>query len=1055
MTKDDAMQQTKLSFGITLGLLLVLGRSAAADDSLGYNRQIRPILAEHCFACHGPDSASRKADLRLDRREAALKAQAFAPGKPEDSEAIRRIVAADPEEVMPPPSTHKKLTELQKTLLKQWVVAGAEYQPHWSLITPQRPPLPTVKEPAWCRNPIDNFILARLDEDGLRPAGEADRRTLARRVYLDLLGLPPPPAEVETFVADSAPDAYEKFVDRLLLSPHWGEHRARFWLDAARYADTHGLHFDNYREIWAYRDWVIDAFNRNLPFDQFTVEQLAGDLLPQPALEQIVASGFHRCQVTTNEGGTIPEENLVIYTRDRTETTARVWLGLTANCAVCHDHKFDPISSREFYQMSAFFNNTTLGAMDGNIQNTPPVLMVPPLTNRARWEALPKEVVDARQKVDSRQQAARAEFDAWMAKPIPEPFAMPVPGDQLQLHAALSEGGGKSFQVALDGKPQEIALAAELAWEAGYVAAQALQIPIQAQPAPEIASAGDFEKDQAVSYGAWIKLAKDHLLGAIVARMDDQQAYRGWDLWFEQGRVGTHLVDHWPDDALKVVSNNPIKSGEWAHVLVTYDGSGRAGGVRVYVNGQPQPTSTQADTLKGTIRTTVPLTIGQRHTSQRLEGAAIQNLRIYGRVLTAEEVQQLVRGTRAGWLAAKPAAQRTEAEKNELFPIWLATTDKGSQQLTARLAALEKEQADIKARSTAAFVTQERNSPAQAYVLHRGEYDKRRDQVAPDTFSCLPAFPADLPKNRLGFAKWLLRPEHPLTARVTVNRFWQEVFGAGIVRTTHDFGVSGELPSHPELLDWLAVEFRESGWDVKHLFRLLVTSAAYRQSAVTTPEKLERDPSNRGLSRGPRFRLDAEMIRDYALAASGLWVPKIGGPSVKPYQPVGVWEAVAMNVSNTSAYRQDSGEALYRRSVYTFWKRSAPPASMDIFNAPSRETCNVRRERTNTPLQALVTLNDPQFVEAGRHLAERTLKEGGATLDGRLDFMAKHLLARPLRPEESQTVQASLQGLLEYYGAHADEAKQLLTVGDVDGRRIESGSGPGAAAVGRLDHAGQ
>ena len=1022
------MQQTNLSLGITLGLLLVLAGTAAADDAFGYNRQIRPILAEHCFACHGPDSAARRADLRLDRREAALEARAFVPGKPEDSEAIRRILAADSEEVMPPPSTHKQLSERQKTLLKQWVTAGAEYQPHWSLITPQRPPLPTVKEPAWCRNPIDNFILAKLGENGLDPAGEADRRTLARRVSLDLLGLPPPPADVEAFVADAAPEAYEKFVDRLLLSPHWGEHRARYWLDAARYADTHGLHFDNYREIWAYRDWVIEAFNRNLPFDRFTVEQLAGDLLPQPSLEQVVATGFHRCQVTTNEGGTIPEENLVIYTRDRTETTARVWLGLTANCAVCHDHKFDPISSREFYQMSAFFNNTTLGAMDGNIKDTPPVIRVPPLAQRARWEALPKEIADVRQQVDLRKQAARAEFEAWLAKPLPDAWAAPVPSAPLNLQAALSEGGGKSLQVVLDGKPQAIALAVEPAWEVGYVAAQALKV--QGQPAPEIASAGDFEKDQAVSYGAWVKLAKEHLLGAAVARMDDQHAYRGWDLWFEQGRVGTHLVDHWPDNGLKVVANSPIKPDEWTHVLVTYDGSGRAGGVKVYVNGQPQPTSTQADTLKGTLRTAVPLTIGQRHTAQRLEGAALQDLRIYGRALAAEEVQQLVRGTRAGWLAAKPAAQRTEAEKNELFPTWLATTDQESQTLIARLAALEKEQADIQAHSTPAYVTQERNSPAQAFVLHRGEYDKRRDQVAPDTFSCLPAFPSDLPKNRLGFAQWLLRPEHPLTARVTVNRFWQEVFGAGIVRTTHDFGVSGELPSHAELLDWLAVEFRESGWDVKKLFRLLVTSAAYRQSAVTTPEKLEKDPSNRWLSRGPRFRLDAEMIRDYALAASGLWVPKIGGPSVKPYQPVGVWEAVAMNVSNTREYRQDSGEALYRRSLYTFWKRSAPPASMDIFNAPSRETCSVRRERTNTPLQALVTLNDPQFIEAGRHLAERALKEGGATQAGRLDFMAQHLLARPLRPEESQTLLASLQGLLDYYGNHVDEAKQLLKVGE-------------------------
>lgn len=1022
------MLLTRQLLGICVGLVCSLAGVVLAGETVEYNRDVRPVLVETCFACHGPDSASRKADLRLDRRESAVEAGAIVPGKPDDSEAIRRIYADDPDEQMPPPASHKTLSEEQKLLLKRWVAAGAEYQPHWSLIAPRRPALPAVKNQRWVRNPIDAFVLAALEQQGLEPAAEADRRTLARRLALDLTGLPPTPGEVEAFVADTSPDAYEKLADRFLAAKSWGEHRARYWLDAARYADTHGLHFDNYREMWSYRDWVIEAFNRNLPFDRFTLEQLAGDLMPNATLEQRVASGFHRCNITTNEGGTIPEENLVLYTRDRTETTSQVWLGLTANCAVCHDHKFDPITQREFYEMSAFFNNTTQGAMDGNIKDTPPVLLVPRPEDRARSDVLAGELAATRQSVEARKQSARAEFATWLTSSTPGTFAQRIPANPLLLHVPLGEPSGKIVRYTADGKPQELNLAAEPGREAGHVAARALRV--QNGVTVQIPQAGDFEKDQALSFGAWVKVSKDHKTGALAARMDDQSGYRGWDLWIEDGRIGSHFIHHWDDDALKVVSQNPIPPDVWTHVLVTYDGSGKASGVKVYVNGQSNPTRVSSDKLKNTIRTTVPLTIGQRHTGSRVEGAAIQDLRIYGRMLTADEVQQLVQGTRTAWLASKPAEQRTEAEKNELFPVWLSAVDKPYQELTARLAALEKEEADIKARGTLAHVMQERAEPAKAFVLFRGEYDKRRDQVAPDTFDCLPPMPAELPKNRLGFAQWLLRPEHPLTARVTVNRFWQEVFGAGLVRTTGDFGVSGEMPSHPELLDWLAVEFRETGWDVKRLIRLIVTSATYRQSAVASPAKLEKDPQIRLLSRGPRFRMDAEMIRDYALEVSGLLVPKIGGPSVKPYQPPGVWEAVAMIGSDTRDYRPDSGESLYRRSLYTFWKRAAPPASMEIFNAPSREVCTVRRERTNTPLQALVTLNDPQLIEAARHLAQRSLKEGGPSLESRLDYLARHLLARPLRPEETQVARASLDRLLDHYQAHPDDAKQLLSVGE-------------------------
>jgi hypothetical protein len=1013
------MNRTILSLSAVL-LTLVPLTAATAGDRPQYNRDVRPILAENCFACHGPDSAARKAGLRLDRRDDAIKAEAIVPGDPENSGLIERIFSDKPGQMMPPRKTHKKLTAAEKETLRRWVAAGAEYQAHWSLIAPVRPPLPAVKDRGWVRNPIDAFILAALEKQGLHPAPEADRRTLARRVCLDLTGLPPEPAEVDAFVNDPAPDAYERYVDRLLESPAWGEHRGRYWLDLARYADSNGIHFDNYREIWAYRDWVISAFNRNLPFDRFTIDQLAGDLLPNRTLDQVVASGFNRCNITTNEGGTIPEEYLVLYTRDRTETTSAVWLGLTANCAVCHDHKFDPLTQREFYSMAAFFNNTTQQAMDGNVKDTPPTVLIPRAEDRPRWEAVTRELADVRKQAEARKQAARADFEKWLAAARPERVAALVPANGLRMHAGPDQGTGKAACVSVDGRPREVATA--VLAQGGHVGAAAFRC--QSGTSVEVPDAGDFERDQAFSYGAWVLFPKAVPFGAVLARMDDRHDYRGWDLWVQNGQVGTHIIHKWPDDAVKVVSRTSVRPGAWHHLFVTYNGSRRATGIRVYIDGVPQETIVEADRLRNTIHTKVPLKLAQRHTSSRIDNILIQDVRLYGRALSAVEVDGLAHGTRAAWLLSRPAAQRTAAEKEELFTWWLPSQDATYRGLTRRLADLGREESAIKSRGTLAHVMQERPQAPMAYVLYRGEYDKRRDPVKPDTPRALPPMPPDLPRNRLGFAEWLLRPEHPLTARVTVNRFWQEVFGTGIVRTSRDFGVSGELPSHPELLDWLAVDFRESGWDVKRFFKLLVTSATYRQSAATTPEKLEKDPQNRLLARGPRFRMDAEMIRDYALAASGLLVRKVGGPSVKPYQPDGVWEAVAMIGSNTRDYRRDSGPNLYRRSLYTFWKRAAPPASMEILNAPTRETCTVHRERTDTPLQALVTLNDPQFVEAARHLAEVALKEGG------LDLVARRLLARPFRPEEVKVVQGSLDGLLAYYRVHTDDARKLIAVGE-------------------------
>jgi len=1016
-----------LSRMLTVGMVLIGTGNLSAADRLEFNRDIRPILAENCFACHGPDSASRKADLRLDKSAVAFELKAIIPGKPEESELIARILSEDPEQLMPPPKSHKMLTAEQKEKLKTWISQGAEYQPHWSFIAPTKMPIPAVKNSGWVRNPIDNFVLAKVESLGLSPAPEADRRTLARRVSLDLTGLPPTPEAVEAFVKSTAPDAYEKYVDAVLKSPSWGEHRARYWLDAARYADTHGIHFDNYREIWAYRNWVIGAFNRNLPFDQFTTEQLAGDLLPNKTLDQQIASGFNRCNITTSEGGTIAEEYLVLYTRDRTETTSLVWMGLTAGCAVCHDHKFDPLTQREFYELAAFFNNTTQAAMDGNVKDTPPIIAVPLSEDRSRWNALGGDIAVAKSAVETRKNGARPQFEEWLATATPETVAQAIPTRDLYLSAPLNEGRGKIVKISVGGESRDITLTKSAEWAPGLGSTQAL---LTQGGAGEIADAGDFEKDQPFTVSTWVKLPANDSHGAICSRMDKGPQYRGWDCWVQGRRIGMHLVNSWPEDALKAVGKNQIPANEWTHVCISYDGSAKAAGLKIYYNGQLQESLVENDKLKSTIKTPVPFKIGQRSASEPLSAAGIQDLRIYQRALSPAEVESMAKITRFSAVLAKAADQRTDAEKNEVFPWWLANHDEDYKNQLAKLTALETEQNTIKSRATIAHVMNERGNDATAFILYRGAYDQRRDPVNAKTPEFLPTFPSEAPRNRLGLAQWLLTPEHPLTTRVTVNRFWQEVFGTGLVRTSGDFGISGELPVNQELLDWLAIQFREEGWDVKKFFRLLVTSATYRQSALATPEKLEHDPLNRFLSRGPRFRMDAEMVRDYALAASGLLVSKLGGPSVKPYQPVGVWEAVAMYGSNTRDYRQDTGENLYRRSLYTFWKRSAPPASMDIFNAPSRETCTVRRERTNTPLQALVTLNDPQFVEAAKILAQKAMNTAGESTEGRLDVISKRLLSRSFRPEELQVVKASLSDLILYYRLHEEDAKQLLSVGE-------------------------
>jgi len=1029
-----------------------------AGSSVDFAREVRPILSEHCFACHGPDAEARKAKLRLDTKEGVLAVRkgsaAVVPGDVEHSELYARVSTDDADEVMPPPKSGKPLGPAQVDTLKRWIEQGAAWGEHWAFAPATRPAESAVKDGRWARNPIDRFILGKLEEAKLAPAPEADRRTLARRAALDLTGLPPAPEDVEAFVNDPAPDAYERFVDKLMATPEWGEHRARYWLDAARYADTHGLHFDNYREIWPYRQWVIDAFNANVPFDRFTVEQLAGDLLPARTRDQQIASGFHRCNITTNEGGSIDDEVLASYAKDRVETTAAVWLGLTIGCASCHDHKFDPVTQKEFYQFAAFFRNTTQVAMDTNNPDTPPVLVVPAKADEPRWAEVQITAAELRTVKQKRAGEVRARFERWMK--AGEAFKLRDPVDRgVELFAAaLDQGQGTEVTAVILARDGAAAPAKGAEWKEGPAkgTSKALYFKDPASLAfPDAAAAFQpLDADEPMTWSAWVRIEKNGGAYTIASKLGDvaKDKMGGWKLEVRNGTPVLMLAGEKPGDAiaLDLGGKRFVNENQWTHLAVTYDGGRSDQGFVCYVNGKAVTLERKADakpkpakTLAGKIATTQPLRLGGDGAGGNFKGGGLADVRIYQKQLTAEEVAALhrwheVRAALTAAEAAKDQAGRDNALKGVrdlLANLYAARFDEAFAKTSIALQSADSEVRTIAARSPVTLVMQERDgSKPMAKVLFRGQYDQPREAVEPGVPKVLPPLPKDAPLNRVALAKWVVAPDNPLTARVTVNRFWQEVFGAGLVRTAEDFGNTGERPSHPELLDWLAVEFRESGWDVKRLYKLMVTSSAYRQAALTTPEKRERDPQNRLLSRGPRFRMDAEMVRDAALAASGLLVRKVGGPSVKPYQPDGIWDAVAMDGSNTRFYKRDTGEALYRRTMYWFWKRAAPPASMEIFNAPSREVCTVRRERANTPLQALVTLNDVQFVEAARNLAQRAIRHGGGDVQRRLDYVTRAVLARAFDARERGIALDSLARFRGRFDADSAAAAKLIAVGE-------------------------
>jgi hypothetical protein len=1001
----------------------VFGVSAPATTAakVDFNREVRPILSDHCYTCHGPDAQKRKAELRFDRKESALgKAESgeipIVPGSLEKSELIRRITSTDRDEVMPPPKAHKALKPAQVETLKRWVQQGAEWSGHWSYQPIKVPVVPILSPGGVIHNPIDAFVQARLRAEGLNPAPAEEKQRLIRRVSLDLTGLPPSIAEVDDFLQDTTPTAFEKVVDRLLQSPHFGERLALPWLDLARYGDTSGYHNDSLRDMWLWREWVVNAFNANMPFSEFTIEQIAGDLLPKPTIQQQVASGFHRNVMTSDEGGIIESEYLNLYVVDRVSTTGATWLGLTIACAQCHDHKYDPITQRDFYQVYAFFNNVPENGKDGvRDRNPKPFLKVP----------LP----------DQEKELARLDGEIGTTEKAMKDFNSTLPEKQaawekelLSAKNAFPKAASVRFPLDVDGQGVSEAGVAVSGTAQGEIpvvdGAVAKGFDFKGQSWLEYGDKFGFERDQAFSVAAWIR--PDPAGGTPFGKRDGTEMGGGWDVEFKGFRPIFRLVQKWPSEIIQVEAEKGLPVKVFSHLVITYDGSGKAAGVRMYVNGDPIKLITSADKLSGSIKSPAPFRIGRRGGEATPFHGIIDDLRIYARTLPNEEIFHL-------WLTSlletKPELRRPE-QKEQILAVFLQKLGTNAGVFAKKIDDFKKAKGGIEKAMPNTMVMSEMDKPRDTFIKVRGSYDQNGDQVTAAVPAFLPQVPLRADKkalNRLDFANWLVSPEQPLTARVTVNRWWAMLFGTGIVKTSNDFGSQGEWPSHPELLDWLAGDFMRD-WNIKRSIKQIVLSATYQQSSRVAPALLARDSENRLLARGPRQRLDAEFIRDNALAIGGILNPVLGGKSIKPSQPEGTWE---INEMSGYRYEKSKGADLYRRGLYVYWRRSTVYPSFITLDAPSREFCVAQRAKTSTPLQSLVLMNDPVFVEAARAFAQRVLKEGGEDNSSRLAFAWRLALARVPSAAEKAVLERTLQLQLANYEKDPESAKKLASVGDL------------------------
>ncbi len=1016
---------------------------AALPEEIDFNLHIKPILSDRCFACHGPDENKREAGIRLDMEEFAFAAfgepknqYPIVPGNPHKSAVYQRMITADPELQMPPPASNLVLSETEVALITRWIEQGAAYKPHWSFIPPNKPELPPVDRSDWASHPIDRFLYAKMVQQGLEPTKLASKETLIRRVSFDLTGLPPSVEEVDDFLADTSPDAYEKLVDRLLQSPHYGERLASEWLDVARYADSHGYQDDGMRNMWPWRDWVIRAFNDNLPYDEFIIWQLAGDLLPNATSDQILATGFNRNHPQSQEGGVIPEEYRVEYVADRTNTLGKAFLGLSTECARCHDHKYDPISQKEYFQLYAFFNSIKETGQVPYVGEPSPTLILTDEEVEQKLAYIREKIIAQERELNPCREEYRRGFEKWLTD------IAPSQSDNTDLQGRL---GHYPLDAPTENRFKNVADPRKPASMVVIQTDKDLQV-VEGKVGRAIKLVGDsyvdlgnqiafFERNEPFTISLWYKALKDSLEGPIFSKTGGfANGFRGYELLAAGDGSLKGLITHtWPANGIEVRTLDKIPVGEWVHLAMVYDGSSKAEGLEIYLNGRLVPTSIETDNLhrsilsygkeKRSIGSPGNLQIGKRGTNfaETLDQSLVDEFSVFDRKLSKIEIETLhsFQSPLASYLA--------QGNEDPLFEHYLLTENKAYQARQKSLSRLRGEENAILSALPEVMVMQERPKPRPTYILARGTYDAPTEEVFPGTPHAVMDFPDDLPPNRLGLARWVVHDANPLTARVAVNRYWQLIFGKGIVSTVDDFGNQGAFPSHPELLDWLVVYFRESGWNLKALLKLMVTSTTYKQASNRNEELEEKDPDNIWLARGPSYRLPVEMIRDNALAASGLLARDIGGRSVKPYQPKGLWKELA--TANVREYVQDTGRNLYRRGLYTIWKRSSPPPSMISFDASDKYACSVERQKTNTPLQALVLMNDPQFVEAARALAERMIQSSD-TPERQIDFGFKAMTSRSPESKELGILLNLYESELEEFRSAPDSALSLLSVGD-------------------------
>ncbi|QDU79784.1 Planctomycete cytochrome C [Polystyrenella longa] len=1012
--------------------------AAETTEQVDFNFHIRPILSDRCFACHGPDQEKRQADLRLDipdqlnqvvDEEAGI--HYVVPGKPELSELFRRVDSHDEFEVMPPADSNLTLSEREIDLLKKWIEQGAEWKSHWSFIPLETVEIPEVKQTNWPQSRIDYFVLNRLEKEGLSPSSPVSREQWIRRVSFDLTGLPPTPEEIDTFLNDQSEEAYATVVDRLLASPQYGERMAVDWLDVARYADTYGYQSDVYRAMWPWRDWVIDAFNENLPYDEFITWQLAGDLLPKPSRDQILATAFNRHHRQTNEGGSIEEEFRVEYVSDRTQTYGTAFLGLTLECSKCHDHKYDPITQKEFYQLSSYFNSIDEFGLYSHFTDAvpTPTLMLPEAERASELERLNAGVEQAEQALESIKKSEIASFANWLGKQDSVPSSSDA--DSQLAEGLIGQFSFDKIQVA-EGQGRIDNLADDATF--GELKDDPQQVPGFAGQALKFSGennfsttvGGDFQRSRPFTISLWMKADRRHERAVIFHRSAawTDAGSRGYQLLLEEGKLSAGLIHFWPGNAIGIQAKEELPLNQWIHVTLTYDGSSRATGLQLYMDGNLAAVDVVRDKLAKEITGggATKFALGQRFRDRGFINGEVDELSLYQRAVTPIEIRQLADDHSLTALLKKTSGELTEAERQQLYPYWLVHHSEPFRQQQTQLTSLRKQYCESVDQVAEVMVMKELSEPRTTHVLYRGAYDAPGEAVDRSTPESLPAAS---PSNRLGLAEWTTSPEHPLTSRVTVNRFWQMFFGQGLVQTPDDFGSQGALPTHPQLLDDLSLRFIKSGWDVKGLLKEIALSATYRQSSQTSKELNVRDPDNELLARGPRFRLSAEMIRDQALYVSGLLVDKRGGPPVKPYQPAGLWKEKSNNV-----YTREEGEGSHRRSLYTFWKRTSPPPAMITLDAAKRDVCSVKRQTTATPLQALVLLNDVQYVEAARAIAVKTIKKRPDNRADQLTYLFRSLTGRFPEEREIALLQQVYEEQLIEFTSQPERISQLLEQGD-------------------------